>query len=724
MFPLDNRGRIRLFDELVLDLDRGEVTQSGEPVHLRPQTYEVLKYLAENRGRLISKNKLIEEVWKGRAVTDGSLVKCIEELRDALGPQAKEFIRTVRRRGYVLEVEPPRKTVAVDQIDYLKITVEQEETSSAAGTAPSQWRRSQLRIGILVVVFLAVAVAVIAGMYLVSRRVSNSVAQVVPFRDMAISRVTSSGVISHGAVSPDGQYIAYVLKGSEGDSLWIRHLEAPSNVRIAGPAVTEYISVTFTPDSNFVCYVALDRDKGESTMYRVRTLGGPSEPVMNDVNPIGFSPDSRQLAFFRHNRSQTQLIVADADGQHQRVVATRSLPESFRAEWNAPAWSPDGKTIACAVTLNDQRGNYETIFNVNPADGSQIPLTSSRWNAVGYPVWLADGTGLLMTGSDRTGSPLQIWHLSLPDGAATRITHDLNNYYDLSVTADGKRLQTVQVHSLSSIWVAPEGVESSAQQISSEVGSLELVAWTPDGRVVYRSSAGGAGDDVWIMNADGSNAKQLTNGARVSRGLTVTPDGRHIIFVSDRAGHFNIWRVDEDGGNLRQLTAGDGEFYPHCTPDGQWVVYQSSEYEPMLWKTPTEGGQAVQLTNTRAARPSVSPDGQMVAYFYLDPELERSRWGIGIVPASGGSRLRRFDFPPTVLQRYVRWSPDGRSIAFLNSPGGSSDIWLQPLDGGPQKQLTNFKAERILAFDWSRDGRSLAFVRNVQTSDVVMIERR
>ena len=74
-----------------------------------------------------------------------------------------------------------------------------------------------------------------------------------------------------------------------------------------------------------------------------------------------------------------------------------------------------------------------------------------------------------------------------------------------------------------------------------------------------------------------------------------------------------------------------------------------------------------------------------------------------------------------MTQRYVRWSPDGKSIAFLNSPGGLSDIWFQPLDGSLPTRRTAFKAEQILAFDWSRDGRSLALVRGVVTSDVVLI---
>jgi Tol biopolymer transport system component len=154
------------------------------------------------------------------------------------------------------------------------------------------------------------------------------------------------------------------------------------------------------------------------------------------------------------------------------------------------------------------------------------------------------------------------------------------------------------------------------------------------------------------------------------------------------------------------------------------VVFQHGPVDPKLWKVSIEGGDPVQLTKTRATRPAVSPDGQMIAYSYLDLDLKPPRWGIGIVSSEGGERLKRFDFPPTVVYRAVRWSPDGRSIAFVNSPNGRSDIWLQPLDGSAPKPLTNFAAELILAFEWSPDGRSLTFARNIETSDVVMIEQK
>src|SRR5215203_171673 len=101
--------RIHLCEGLTLDLARGCLLRGGRPVHLRPQSFEVLKYLAENQGRLVSKDRLIEEVWRGRAVTDGSLGKCIEEVRGVLGADAAQFVRTVRGRGYILDTEDGRR---------------------------------------------------------------------------------------------------------------------------------------------------------------------------------------------------------------------------------------------------------------------------------------------------------------------------------------------------------------------------------------------------------------------------------------------------------------------------------------------------------------------------------------------------------------------------------------------------------------------------------------
>ncbi|MBV9957440.1 MAG: PD40 domain-containing protein [Acidobacteria bacterium] len=732
-----NNERIELFDGLTLDLARGCVARAGQPVHLRPQTYEVLKYLVEHRGRLISKDKLIEEVWKGRAVTDGSLGKCIEELREALGPEARQFVRNVRGRGYIFdtgleeEAANPYFSAQTEQIDVVRVLIQEEEETEPLVQAAVPGRlalpraRERWRTRLIGAVLFLVAATSALGIYrfVSQRQTQNGAAGFPAFSEMNISRLTTSGQIKHAAISPDGKYVAHVTEDAEGDSLWVSNVSAPSFVRIAGPAPTEYAWVTFAPDGNSVYYIALDRDKGDTVFYRVPVLGGPSSMAAYDTGPITFSPDRKRMAFIKMYNEGTGLVVREAVGGNERMLAMRRQPDYFQMIWNAPAWSPDGKTIACQAGVSDERSHYETVVGVSVADGSQKPLTSERWSHVGQPVWLADGSGLLVAAAESETAPQQVWHISLKSGEATRITHDLNDYYDLSLTADSSRLVAVQVNSVSSIWVAPEAEADRAKQISSEVGADNEIAWTPDGRVLYRSNAGG-GADIWVMNADGSTPKQLTVGARASRGLTVSPDGRYIFFSSDRAGHFNIWRADSDGSNFKQLTNGDGEFFPSCTPDGQWVVYQRGELEPRLWKVPGAGGEPVQLTKTRAFRAQVSSDGKLIAYHYLDPDVETSRWRIGVVSAEGGPRLKQFDLPPMLPSRLVRWSPDRQSIAYANYSGGFSDIWIQPLDGGQPRQLTSFRAEHITAFEWSRDGHSLAFVRNVRTSDVVLIEQR
>ena len=578
------------------------------------------------------------------------------------------------------------------------------------------WARRRMALGVLVV--LAV-VTFLSIYWFIIRRPREMALVPVPFREMNISRLTTSGTITHAAISLDGKYVADVTEGAEGDSVWVRNVAAPARVRVAGPAATEFVWVTFAPDGDSIYYLALNRDQGDTELYRVPVLGGPPTKAAHDVGPVGFSPNRKQITFVKMQKDQSSLIVADADSKNQRTLVTHRQPELLRMLWNAPAWSPEGTTIACPVRLNDERGHYETIVSVSLSNGAEKPLTSKHWLHVGQPVWLANGSGLLVTGRESATAPEQVWYIASKNGETTRITHDLNDYHDLSLTENSKQLTAVQDQSISSVWVAPDADGARAKQLATDTGSAELVAWASEGQVVYSSNAGDSAE-IWLMNSDGSNAKQVTSGARVSGGLSVSPDGRYIFFTSDRAGHFNIWRVDADGSNLKQLTSGEGEFYPQTTRDGQWIVYQRGEVEPTLWKVPTAGGDVVEVAGTRAFRPAISPDGQMVAYDYLDSEL--NKWGIGIVSFEGGSRVTRFDFPPTVTERLVRWSPDGKSIAFANSGSGVSDIWLQPISGGPAKQLTNIKAEQILAFDWSRDGRSLAFVRGVKTSDVVLIE--
>src|SRR5229473_5189863 len=95
--------RILRFDRFALDLARGCLRAGDQAIDLRPKTFEVLCYLAENAGRLVPKQELFEAVWPTVTVCDDSLVQCVRELRQKLGDDDHRLIKTVSRRGYLLD---------------------------------------------------------------------------------------------------------------------------------------------------------------------------------------------------------------------------------------------------------------------------------------------------------------------------------------------------------------------------------------------------------------------------------------------------------------------------------------------------------------------------------------------------------------------------------------------------------------------------------------------
>jgi TolB-like protein/DNA-binding winged helix-turn-helix (wHTH) protein/Tfp pilus assembly protein PilF len=133
--------KLHLFGEYVLDTARGCLLRAGHPVHLRPQAYKALKYLAENNGRLISKDHLIEEVWAGRAVSDDSLVQCLRDVRQALGDGDSQYLRTERGRGYIFDLGLEERGSALalstrlEQLDVVRVVFEDEESDEVNAPA-------------------------------------------------------------------------------------------------------------------------------------------------------------------------------------------------------------------------------------------------------------------------------------------------------------------------------------------------------------------------------------------------------------------------------------------------------------------------------------------------------------------------------------------------------------------------------------------------------------
>jgi Tol biopolymer transport system component len=170
--------------------------------------------------------------------------------------------------------------------------------------------------------------------------------------------------------------------------------------------------------------------------------------------------------------------------------------------------------------------------------------------------------------------------------------------------------------------------------------------------------------------------------------------------------------------------AGSESTWPSFSPDGRWIVYQHFEPgEPFsIWRVPVDGGTPQRITEGVAIRPTISPDGKLLAFWYNDQQ-GNSSWKLKVVQFEGGATFSVFDVPPPVEVNWdspLHWSADGRYLTYVDHRGGFDNIWGQPIEGGEPKQLTNFEEGKILSFDWMKDG-SLVASRGVIMSDVVLI---
>jgi Tol biopolymer transport system component len=164
------------------------------------------------------------------------------------------------------------------------------------------------------------------------------------------------------------------------------------------------------------------------------------------------------------------------------------------------------------------------------------------------------------------------------------------------------------------------------------------------------------------------------------------------------------------------------------------MVYQTigtRDIYRVLKKVSLDGGGSLQLTDKASFAPALSPDGRLIACNYVLQAGELNK--IAVISIDGGPPLKIFEVPGesdwhlhwtpdgrALADRPVRWMPDGQALAYAVTKGGISNIWIQPLAGGPLRQLTHFNTHQIFNFAWSHDGR-LALSRSLAYNDVVII---
>ena len=548
-------------------------------------------------------------------------------------------------------------------------------------------------------------------------------------QSFALTRVTTSGRALQADISPDGKFVVYLETADDGNrSLWVKQLATGNSIPIVAPTKGNVLkSTTFSRDGNFVYYLFTDRTRPPS-LYQVSSVGGTPRKVIDVCpSPVGISADGQKLAFLRYGGpSQSSIVTTRSDGSDEKVLASLDNDQWFTD--TGASWSPDGKTIAVTAGIETEGTESFRLLGIDTSDGSIRDLSSKRWSDAGRVVWTPDGGSVLLLAKERMGEPgNQLWQVEYPSGSAVRLTNDVQPRDDtsLGITADGRQIVTVTQQRLSRIETVPYTGQSDRpnriSQAESNIDGLYGLDILTDGRIVFASSEGGQ-EDIWIMNADGSGRRKLTADEYRDGLPTLSPDDRSVVFMSNRPvgdGAARLWRMNIDGSELVQLAA-RADSSPSIAPDGQSVIFSSwspPDKKQLLWKVPINGGEPVKLTDYTSQESSFSPDGKWIGSYYADEAANKS--GFGILPAEGGGPIRHFDFPGFQYE-WVRWTPDGRNLSFIGAPPDPSNIWLQSVEGGEPRKLTDFKTEYIYRHEWSRDGKTLYLVRGRPSFDVVL----
>jgi serine/threonine protein kinase len=581
-----------------------------------------------------------------------------------------------------------------------------------------------IAIAFALLVLIAGAATFAAYRYLIRKQASEHISS---WQKLNIKRLTSSGKVGNTAISPDGRYVAYVARSGDKHSIRLLQVNTGSDVEILTPLEPPLVGLSFSRDGDYLYYV--HRVGNIGTLYQITSLGGTPRQIRYDIDSgAAVSPDGKTLAFVHedHETDETKMMLANADGSNVRRLAAHK-DEAFFWDGYTPAWSQDGKMIACGIRYGSGIEGHLKLVGLRVADGTEQPLTETDWDWIGGVEWMADGN-LIVSGAVKSVVPdgvVQLW-LVKPGIAAEAITNDLLNYLGVSITVDGGTLVTRQNQFSVALWIVPNNDARSAVRIVQETAKFDQPSWTPDGRLLYQSTAGGS-RNIWLVNADGTNKKQLTNRCNCAD-PQMTSDGRYIIYTlynENQVGH--VWRMDADGGNQKQLTNGDTEYSPTFSRDGKWVIYQhvsgvTGDDRGSLWRVSLDGGTPTQLTTTLALGPTVSPRDGSIAYQFFDKQ-ESYAHKISIISPDGGAPITTFGFPKEGAGGILRFTPDGRAIAFIGRRDSGANIWTIPVDGkGPAKPLTDFKTETIFgSFSWSFDGKQLALIRGTVATDVVLL---
>lgn len=696
------------FGEFTLDTNEKVLLHLQKPVSLTPKAFLLLQTLVENHGHLVEKEELIRTIWPDSIVEEGNLSFTVNLLRKTLGDSKSKsrFIETVPKRGYrfVGEIIPEPET---HNLNESRPAVQKE----IAGKSKSR----TLAFAVAVTLLILLVTIGVGSLYLSDR---DKVHAPILSARLNIGKLSNSGVVHHAVISSDGEKVAYVNVAGRTQGVWIRDLEKSSNVEIVPQADSLYGGLAFSSDGSQLFFTRKQNEPAVSQLdlYRVAVSGGiPGKIVSETQGWMDVSPDGQKLSFVRcYHRDEEfcSLWIADAiDGKNERKLVSRSKP--FRI--GANKFSPDGKSVAFAVGQSLNQGNEFALADVDIETGTEREITPEKFFNINGLAWLPNRTGLLFTAFRKPNKHFRIWQLETNSGSVRPITNDSETYSELSLDAEAKNLVTTQVIKDFKINLFALDNPLGSPKFLADAGTADI---SPTDKVVFYSSQTG-NDEIWKMDSDGTDQKQLTTDPSDDRAPVISADGRSIFFSSNRSGESQVWRMNEDGSSQTQITSGEGGFPRFISTDG-WVYYLSG-LRRSLRRVSHDGSQDQVIIDRPITRITFTQDGSTAAVFYQEGDKT-----ISAISIPDGREIRQI----TIVDKNADlidfdWAADGKELAYILRAGypEQSTLWFHAIDTDKSRRVFDL-GEGILSeqssFNMFPDGKRFLVSKGKWRHDAVL----